>query len=62
MHLHNDYAMFMQSDYAKFRQTVVPLHFSVLDRRNGPSGYIGVAVTYSFSQVFLFLQIECAGG
>jgi hypothetical protein len=35
---------------------------SVLDRRNGPSGYIGVAVTYLFSQVFLFLQIECAGG
>ncbi len=25
MHLHNDYAKFMQSDYAKFRQTVVPL-------------------------------------
>jgi hypothetical protein len=26
MHLHNDYAKFVQSDYAKFRQTVVPLH------------------------------------
>ncbi len=25
MHLHNDYAKFMQSDYAKFRQIVVPL-------------------------------------
>ena len=25
MHLHNDYAKFMQNDYAKFRQTVVPL-------------------------------------
>ncbi len=29
MHLHNDYANFMQSDYAKFRQTVVPLPFDL---------------------------------
>jgi hypothetical protein len=25
MHLHNDYAKFMQDGYAKFMQTVVPL-------------------------------------
>jgi hypothetical protein len=35
MHLHNDYAKFMQSNYAKFMQTVVPLRLQLLSAGGG---------------------------
>ncbi len=34
--MHNDYAMFMQSDYAKCRQTVVPLPFNADNNVSAP--------------------------
>ncbi len=40
MHLHNDYAKFMQEDYAKFRQIVVPLP-QLLRAGSGVRGWEG---------------------